>query len=236
MLNETDNGCGKSVTVSASNAVLNSSASSVCVSVKQRSSGADYCRGRCKSRALVAQTAGIVGFMVRNIAHCKITPTQSACIAQMVGTLKLQCSTVPSHCLAFRTSCCRISAPLDCFVAHAASMVLQSAATLKESGRAEELQIRLVRFDSGPRLQKLPRNRISFRTHHRREPRMLPGIGRLLLAPAAALCQVLGCKILRVCPSGEIGRHIGLKIRRFQKWGVPVRFRSRAPHGIQRVS
>ena len=144
MLNETDNDCSKSVTLSAS---------SVCVSVKQRSSGADLCRGRCKSRALVAQTAGIVGFMVRNIAHCKITPTQSACIAQMVGTLKTQCSTVPSHCLAFRTSCCRISAPLDCFVAHAASTVLQSAATLKESGRAEELQIRLVRFDSGPRLQ-----------------------------------------------------------------------------------
>ena len=85
MLNETDNDCGKSATVSASNAVLNNSASSVCVSVKQRSNGAGCCGGRCKSRALVAQITRIVGVMVGNIAHCKITPTQSAGIAQMVG-------------------------------------------------------------------------------------------------------------------------------------------------------
>ena len=31
------------------------------------------------------------------------------------------------------------------------------------------------------------------------------------------------------CPGGEIGRHNGLKIRRFGKTGVPVRFRFRAP-------
>jgi hypothetical protein len=134
--------------------VQNSSASSVCVSVKQRSSGADYCRGRCKSRALVAQTAGIVGFMVRNIAHCKITPKQSACIAQMVGTLKTQCSTVPSHCSTLCTICFEIAGTLGAVVAHAVSTMLQSVATLKESGRAEELQIRLVRFDSGPRLHR----------------------------------------------------------------------------------
>ena len=33
--------------------------------------------------------------------------------------------------------------------------------------------------------------------------------------------------------SGEIGRHIGLKIRRFRKRGVPVRFRSRAPRAVE---
>jgi hypothetical protein len=153
MLNETDNDCGKSATVSASNAVLNSSASSVCVSVKQRSSGADLCRGRCKSHALVAQTAGIVGFMVRNIAHCKITPRQLACIAQMVGTLKTQCSTVCRHYPTLCTSCFEIAGTLAAVVAHRVSTMLQSVATLKESGRAGELQIRLVRFDSGPRLQ-----------------------------------------------------------------------------------
>ena len=37
------------------------------------------------------------------------------------------------------------------------------------------------------------------------------------------------CFKIAQCPSGEIGRHIGLKIRRFQRWGVPVRFRPRAP-------
>ena len=153
MLNATDNDCSKSATVSASNAVLNSSASSVCVSVKQRSSAADCCGVRCKSRAIVAQTAGIVGFMVGNIAHCKITPTLSACIAQMVGTLKTQCSTVCRHYPTLRTSCCRILGPLDVVVAHLVFRLMQSVATLRQSRHAKELQIRLVRFDSGPRLQ-----------------------------------------------------------------------------------
>ena len=186
MLNETDNDCSKSVTVSANSAVLNSSASSVCVSVKQRSSAADCCGVRCKSRAIVAQTAGIVGFMVGNIAHCKITPTLSACIAQMVGTLKTQCSTVCRHYPTLRTSCCRISGSLDAVVAHRVFRLMQIVDTLRQSRHAKELQIRLVRFDSGPRLHRLVSH----------------------------------------CPSGEIGRHIGLKIRRFVNNGrtgsIPV--------------
>ena len=55
--------------------------------------------------------------------------------------------------------------------------------------------------------------------HGLRQPSVLP----------LGYCCPFGCKILGACPSGEIGRHIGLKIRRFQKWGVPVRFWSRAP-------
>jgi hypothetical protein len=66
------------------------------------------------------------------------------------------------------------------------------------------LQIRLARFDSGPRLQIF-----------------------WLVMPRQHMLTGLFCfTIDRMCPSGEIGRHIGLKIRRFVNNGrtgsIPV--------------
>ena len=73
-------------------------------------------------------------------------------IVQMVCKLGAQGGAVASHCPTLRTSCCKISGSLTAVVAHRLLRLGQVGATLKESGRAGVLQIRLVRFDSGPRL------------------------------------------------------------------------------------
>ena len=68
------------------------------------------------------------------------------------------------------------------------------------------LQIRLAQFDSGSRLQNF-------------------GLNFFLIAPSIASTGLF-CFTIQLCPSGEIGRHIGLKIRRFVNNGrtgsIPV--------------
>ena len=61
MLNATDKDCSKNAKPNANNAVQNSSAGSVCMSVSQRSLCAECCVGRWEICAEVAETAVIAG-------------------------------------------------------------------------------------------------------------------------------------------------------------------------------
>ena len=62
-----------------------------------------------------------------------------------------------------------------------------------------------------------------FKQHGALANRLCPGL-QIRLAQFDS-----GTHLQNTCPGGEIGRHNGLKIRRFGKTGVPVRFRFRAP-------
>ena len=156
MWKQTNCACSKHETGSVNSAVPNNYASSVSVPVKQRHSAARHCGTRCNGFEKVRKPRKTAAVAPENCAIQKMVVGRTTGIVQMVCTLGKQGGAVASHCLTLRTSCCNIWGSLTAVVAHRLLRLGQVGATLKESGRAGVLQIRLVRFDSGPRLHSSP--------------------------------------------------------------------------------
>ena len=157
MWKQTNCACSRHETGSVNSAAPNNYASSVSVPVKQRHSAARRCGTRCNGCEKVREPRKTAAIAPRNCAISKMVVGRTTGIAQMVYTLRQQGGAAASHCPALRTVCCKIWGSLDAVVAHRLLRLGQVGATLKESGRAGVLQIRLVRFDSGPRLHRSAR-------------------------------------------------------------------------------